>query len=418
MSENQNNSGERINNSQSPFSSIEKAISEIRNGKMIIVVDDEDRENEGDLVQAASKVTPESINIMTKEARGLVCLALSPEQVDSLGLKMMIEEGHNNSKFGTNFTVSIEARDGVTSGISAFDRSHTIATAINENVVPSDLVSPGHVFPLRGMAGGVLRRAGHTEAAVDLARLAGLKSSGVICEVLKDDGSMARLPDLIELSKKKSLSIITIKDLIAYRMVHEGLIERVEEGKITTSYGDFDTVLYRNKATSQLHMALVKGELLPEEETLVRVHPSENIKDFFHLLRSDMPDRLRNALSLIKSEGKGVFVYLQPDMAINKSPLNLASTLPNRTDNPKAVSSADEPGLRDYGIGAQILADLGLNKIKIITNDERRIIALEGYGLELTGRMFVDTETGVPVKRDGVELKSSLLDRQQFNVEK
>ena len=418
MSENQNNSGEQSNDSHSPFSSIEKAISEIKSGKMIIVVDDEDRENEGDLVQAASKVTPESINMMTKEARGLVCLALSPEQVDNLGLKMMIEEGHNNSKFGTNFTVSIEARDGVTSGISAFDRSHTIATAINENVVPADLVSPGHVFPLRAMSGGVLRRAGHTEAAVDLARLAGLKSSGVICEVLKDDGSMARLPDLIELSKKKGLSIITIKDLIAYRMVHEGLIERVEEGKITTSYGDFDTVLYRNKATLQLHMALVKGELLSEEETLVRVHPSENIKDFFHLLRSDMTDRLRNALSLIESEGKGVFVYLQPDMAINKSPLNLASSFPKRTEDTKAVSSADEPGLRDYGIGAQILADLGLNKIKIITNDERRIIALEGYGLELTGRMFVDTETGVPVKRDGVELKSSLLDRQQFNMEK
>ena len=213
MSDNQNNSANNMIHSQSPFTSIEKAILEIKEGKMIIVVDDEDRENEGDLVQAASKVTPESVNFMTKEARGLVCLALSPDQVDSLGLKMMIEEGKNNSKFGTNFTVSIEARDGVTSGISAFDRAHTIAAAINENVVPTDLVSPGHVFPLRGMAGGVLRRAGHTEAAVDLSRLAGLKPSGVICEVLKDDGSMARLPDLIELSRKKGLSIITIKRL-------------------------------------------------------------------------------------------------------------------------------------------------------------------------------------------------------------
>ena len=418
MSNNQNDAEKKMNDSQSPFSSIEKAIAEIKNGKMIIVVDDEGRENEGDLVQAASKVTPESVNFMTKEARGLVCLALSPDQVDSLGLKMMIEEGKNNSKFGTNFTVSIEARDGVTSGISAFDRSHTIATAINENAVLSDLVSPGHVFPLRGMAGGVLRRAGHTEAAVDLSRLAGLKPSGVICEVLKDDGSMARLPDLIELSRTKGLSIITIKDLIAYRMVHEGLIERLEEAEITTNYGDFKTVLYRNKATMQLHMALVKGEVLPEEETLVRVHPSENIKDFFHLLRADMPDRLRNALSLIQEKGKGVFVYLQPDMPANKLPLNFENSLLERKENEKNISPTDEPGLRDYGIGAQILADLGLNKIKIITNDERRIIALEGYGLELTGRMFVDTETSVPVKRDGVELKNSLLDRQQFIVEK
>lgn len=418
MSDNQNNSANNMIHSQSPFTSIEKAILEIKEGKMIIVVDDEDRENEGDLVQAASKVTPESVNFMTKEARGLVCLALSPDQVDSLGLKMMIEEGKNNSKFGTNFTVSIEARDGVTSGISAFDRAHTIAAAINENVVPSDLVSPGHVFPLRGMAGGVLRRAGHTEAAVDLSRLAGLKPSGVICEVLKDDGSMARLPDLIELSRKKGLSIITIKDLIAYRMVHEGLIERLEEAEITTNYGDFKTVLYRNRATMQLHMALVKGEVLPEEETLVRVHPSENIKDFFHLLRADMPDRLRNALSLIEEEGKGVFVYLQPEMANNKVSLNLESSHHQRNSIVKSSTLSNEPGLRDYGIGAQILADLGLNKIKIITNDERRIIALEGYGLELTGRMFVDTETSVPVKRDGVELKNSLLDRQQFNVEK
>ncbi|MEE9274738.1 MAG: 3,4-dihydroxy-2-butanone-4-phosphate synthase [bacterium] len=382
----------------SPFSTIEGAVEDFREGRVVILVDDEDRENEGDFAMAAEKVTPESINFMTKEGRGLVCLALTPERVDALGLPMMVQGGQNGSRFGTSFTVSIEAHEGVTTGISAFDRAHTIRTAIRSGARPSDLVTPGHVFPLRARPGGVLRRTGHTEGVVDLARLAGLDSSGVICEILREDGTMARLPDLIKLSKRHKLSLVTIKDLIAYRMRHERLVERVEEGEVSTPYGRFRAVVYLNRTSGRTHLALVLGEMDPELPTLIRVQPANTIRDMVNLLRSDAPDRVRNALDAIRREGRGVLVYLQPD-SMGEEPFRPREEKQESPADVDRIGIKRSPisGLREYGIGAQILADLGLRRIRILTNDERRIVALKGYGLELEGRVPVEVEPPLPV---------------------
>ena len=372
------------------FSSINEAIGDIREGRIVLLVDDEDRENEGDFVMAAEKVTPEAINFMTKEGRGLVCLSLTPERVESLGLPMMVDRFHNGSPFGTPFTVSIEAREGVTTGISAFDRAHTIRTAIQPHAAPSDLVTPGHIFPLRARPGGVLRRAGHTEGAVDLAQLAGLDPSGVICEVMREDGTMARLPDLEKVAERNNLSIVTIKDLIAYRMQNERLIEPAEEVTLPTPYGDFRAVVYRNRTSGRLHFALVMGDVNTEEPVLIRVHPALGIMDFFNLLRSDCTDRLRYALRAIQKEGRGVLVYLRSDTMGDGG----ARVDEKKTEAAQEVLPRVGPisRLREYGIGAQILVDLGVKRIRIMTNDERRLVALEGYGLHLEERVPLETE--------------------------
>ncbi|MBI4251452.1 MAG: 3,4-dihydroxy-2-butanone-4-phosphate synthase [Candidatus Tectomicrobia bacterium] len=372
---------------ESAFSTIKKAIGDMREGRFVILVDDEDRENEGDLILAAEKVTPAAINFLTKNARGLVCLALTPERVEALDLPMMVPRYRNGSPFGTAFTVSVEAREGVTTGISAHDRAHTVLTAIQPGAKPSDLVTPGHIFPLRSQPGGVLRRAGHTEGAVDLARLAGLNPAGVLCEVLKDDGSMARLADLAKMARRLGLSLVTIKDLIAYRMQHERLVERMDEAEVDTGYGRFHAVAYRNRTTGRTHLALTMGALRADQPTLVRVQPVNAIWDLLGLLRTDCSDRTRNALSAIQKEGRGAFVYLQ------------AEPSPEDGARPRAGSSpagsgryASSPDFRDYGIGAQILVDLGLRRIQVLTNDERRLVALGGYGLQLEGRVPVGVE--------------------------
>ena len=376
----------KTDGSKSCFSAIEKAIGDIREGRIVIVVDDEGRENEGDLIMAAEKATPEAINFMTKNARGLVCLSLTPERVEALDLPMMVPRYRNSSPFGTAFTVSIEAREGVTTGISAHDRAHTIRTAIRPGARPSDLVTPGHIFPLRAQPGGVLRRAGHTEGAVDLARLAGLAPAGVLCEVLKEDGSMARLPDLARFARQHRLSLITIKDLIAYRMQHERLVERVDEAEVETIFGRFRALAYRNRTTGCAHVALTMGELRAEEPILVRVQPVNMIWDLIGLIRSDCTDRTRNAFAAIQKEGRGVFVYLQAEPLAEEEP-SPAEKAPRASGR-----HAAPPDFRDYGIGAQILADLGLRRIRVLTNDERRLVALEGYGLELEGRVPVGIE--------------------------
>ncbi len=375
---------------KSNFSSISEAIGDLREGRIVILVDDEDRENEGDFVMAAEKVTPEAINFMTKEGRGLVCLSITPERVETLGLPMMVDRFQNGSRFGTPFTVSIEARDGVTTGISAFDRAHTIQTAIRPGAGPADLVTPGHIFPLRARPGGVLRRAGHTEGAVDLARLAGLDPSGVICEVMKEDGSMSRLPDLEKAAEAHNLSIVTIKDLIAYRMQHERLIERAEEVLLPTPYGEFRATVYRNRTSGRLHFALSMGKVDTEEPVFVRVQPALGVLDLFNLLRSDCTDRIRYALAAIQKEGRGVLVYLQSDT------MGGASSQVEETGREVLPRSGPISRLREYGIGAQILVDLGVKRIRIMSNEQPRIVALEGYGLHLEGSVALEREAPLP----------------------
>ncbi len=378
------------------YSSISEAIGDLREGRIVILVDDEDRENEGDFVMAAEKVTPEAINFMTKEGRGLVCLSITPERVESLGLPMMVDGSRNGSRFGTPFTVSVEAREGVTTGISAFDRAHTIQTAIRPGAGPADLVTPGHIFPLRARPGGVLRRAGHTEGAVDLARLAGLDPSGVICEVMKEDGSMSRLPDLEKTAEAHNLSIVTIKDLIAYRMRNERLIERAEEVMLPTPYGEFRATVYRNRTSGRLHFALSMGKVDTDEPILVRVQPSLGVVDMFNLLRSDCMDRFRFALAAIQKEGRGVLVYLQSDtMGDDPSPVG-GTGRTEETAREVLPRSGPISRLREYGIGAQILVDLGVKRIRIMTNDQPRIVALEGYGLHLEGSVTLEREAPLP----------------------
>jgi len=352
------------------FSTINEAIGDIHDGKIVILVDDEDRENEGDFVMAAEKVTPEAINFMTKEGRGLVCLSLTPERVEKLALPMMVDRFQNASRFGTPFTVSIEAKEGA---------------------VSSDLVTPGHIFPLRARPGGVLRRAGHTEGAVDLARMAGLDPSGVICEVMKDNGTMARLPDLEKIAEKHNLAIVTIKDLIAYRIQNESLIERAEEVILPTPFGEFRAVIYRNQTSGRLHFALVLGEVEGTEPVLVRVQPALGIPDIFNLLRSDGPDRFRYALEAIQKRGRGVLVYLQTDAMGDGPPPVEGGSLPSSQEILPRSSNVSR--LREYGIGAQILVDLGVERIQIMTNEEQRLVALEGYGLHLEGRVPLEMES-------------------------
>jgi len=376
------------------FNTIDEAIDDIAKGKMIILVDDEDRENEGDLCMAAEKITPEAINFMAKYGRGLICLSLTPERVEELKLQMMTDD--NTSPFGTAFTVSIEAKKGVTTGISASDRATTILTAINPNTKPEDISKPGHVFPLRAKKGGVLQRAGQTEGSVDLARLAGLYNAGVICEIMNDDGTMSRVPQLIEFSKRHNMKIVTVKDLIKYRMRAELLVKRISATKLPTEYGeDFTVIAYANDMDSNIHIALVKGEIKHEDEVLVRVHSECLTGDVFGSKRCDCGEQLHRAMGLISKEGKGVILYMRQE----GRGIGLVNKLKSYELQDKGLDTVEaniklgfKPDLRDYGIGAQMLVDIGVRKMRLMTNNPKKIIGLEGYGLKVVERVPLETK--------------------------
>jgi 3,4-dihydroxy 2-butanone 4-phosphate synthase/GTP cyclohydrolase II len=375
------------------FATIEEALVEIKDGRMVVVVDDEDRENEGDLTMAAQFVSPQAINFMALHGRGLICLSLTGERAEALNLEPMARV--NQSRLGTAFTVSIEAREGVTTGISAADRARTIQVAIDPDSRPHDLVQPGHVFPLIARPGGVLARAGQTEAAVDLARLAGLSPAGVICEIMNDDGTMARVPDLVGYCERHGLKMITVADLIRYRRRTEKLVRQVAVTNLPTRFGDFTAYGYESLLDGEQHLALVKGEVAGQADVLVRVHSECLTGDVFHSLRCDCGDQLMTALGVIEREGRGVLLYMaQEGRGIGL--LNKLRAYELQELGRDTVEANEElgfaPDLRDYGIGAQILVDLGLSSIRIMTNNPRKLVGLEGYGLEVTERVPLEVK--------------------------
>ena len=372
---------------------IEDILEDLREGKMIILVDDESRENEGDLTMAAEKVTPEAVNFMAKYGRGLICLSLAPEIVERLRLPLMVYD--NRSYFKTAFTVSIEARNGVKTGISAHDRAHTILTAVADDGRPEDLVQPGHVFPLRARRGGVLFRTGQTEGSVDLARLAGMKPAGVICEIMNDDGTMARMPDLEKFSKKHGLKIATVADIIAYRMKNESFVHKVAETILPTPFGEFRAMAFVNDIDDYEHLALVKGEIDPEKEILVRVHSQCLTGDVFGSWRCDCGGQLAKAIQMVRKENMGIILYMQQE----GRGIGLANKLKAYALQDKGRDTVEaneelgfEADLRNYGVGAQILVALGVRKMRLMTNNPKKIIGLEGYGLEVMDRVPIETE--------------------------
>ena len=373
------------------FCSVEEAIEEIRQGRIVIVIDDEDRENEGDLTIAASKVTPEAINFMAKYGRGLICLAMTGERLDELQIPMMV--GENTSKFGTAFTVSIEARHGVTTGISAADRATTILTAIDPKSRPSDLARPGHIFPLRARSGGVLMRAGQTEASVDLARMACLYPAGVICEVMNEDGTMARVPELTEVARRHGLKMVTVADIIAYRLRNETFVKQVAEADFPTEFGDFRIAIFENLLDKEHHIVLIKGKVDSDAPVMVRVHSQSTMADVFYSLRSGDRNELREALKKIEEAGTGVLVYLRQE----EKGLNLVEEIRSYA-NPDAGPvrpALNGDDLRIYGIGAQILRALGVRKIRLLTNHPKKIVGLQGYGLKVVDQV----QLGLPEQK-------------------
>jgi len=387
------------------FNTVDEAVDDIIAGKMVILVDDEDRENEGDLCMAAEKVTAEAVNFMAKYGRGLICLSLKPERVDELNLPMMTDD--NTSAFGTAFTVSIEAKKGVTTGISAADRAKTIQTAIDPKTKSEDLSRPGHIFPLKARPGGVLQRAGQTEGSVDLARLARLYPAGVICEIMSEDGTMARVPELMEFAKRHNLKIVTIKDMIKYRMRTELFVKRLATVKMPTTHGgEFTAIAYANDIDDSIHIALVKGEIKPDDAILVRVHSQCLTGDVFASERCDCGEQLHKAMEKIKKEGRGVILYMKQEGRgiglINK--LRAYELQDKGLDTVEAnIKLGFKPDLRDYGIGAQILVDLGIRKMRLMTNNPKKIVGLEGYGLKVVERVPVETR---PNERNIVYLKT------------
>jgi 3,4-dihydroxy 2-butanone 4-phosphate synthase/GTP cyclohydrolase II len=386
------------------FNTIDEAIEDIAKGKMVILVDDEDRENEGDLCMAAEKVTPAAINFMAKHGRGLICLSLTGERVEELKLPMMSEA--NTSSFGTAFTVSIEAKKGVTTGISAADRALTILTAINPKSTHEDLARPGHIFPLRAKRGGVLQRAGQTEGSVDLSRLAGLNPSGVICEIMNDDGTMSRVPELMEFAKHHHMKIVTIKDLIKYRTRIERFVRRETTTVLPTPHGEFTVIAYANDVDANVHLALVKGEISKSDSVLVRVHSECLTGDVFGSKRCDCGEQLNKAMHIINKEGQGVILYMRQE----GRGIGLVNKLKAYELQDKGLDTVEanlklgfKPDLRDYGIGAQILVDLGVRKMRLMTNNPKKIVGLEGYGLKVVERVPMEI---TPHDRNIIYLKT------------
>jgi 3,4-dihydroxy 2-butanone 4-phosphate synthase / GTP cyclohydrolase II len=377
-----------------PFVSVPEAVEEIREGRILVVVDDEDRENEGDLTVAAEKITPEIVNFMATHGRGLICLALTPERCDYLALPLMTAQ--NTSNFGTAFCESIDARDGVSTGISAADRTRTILAAIDPNCRPADLARPGHIFPLRAREGGVLVRAGQTEASVDLARMAGLAPAGVICEIMNDDGTMARVPQLREFCARHNLKMISVAAIIRHRMKHEAFLRRVAEGCVETEFGDFRGIVYASEFTPEYHVALVRGEVAGRERVLVRMHSRCMFGDVFGSTACECGRMVRDSLRAIAAEGAGVLVYLHetgPGFGIERGPHGEPRMISHGREFMHYKSEAGERQLQhEHGIGAQILSDLGLHTVRLLTNHPRKIVALEGFGIEVVEQ--------VPLKRE------------------